>query len=201
MTSNEITEKLIEFRKKQITLSKHWQRTGNKALLQFITEILPVNLSAERCGVFLVDPEDQSVWIVSGTYVEERALLTSLSGSVVGRVIKSGEALEVKDLESQVGYHDVAGVKTGFVTRNILCIPVYSKNRDKVIGAIQILNKRNAEFVEDDYLLINRFAELVRDNLEEIYERQKLVSILSDVEKHISHLEGLAHRTRQQEQQ
>ena len=58
MTSDEITEKLIGFRKKQLALARHWEQIGNKDLLQFIVDILPASLQAERCGVFLVNPDN-----------------------------------------------------------------------------------------------------------------------------------------------
>ena len=196
MNTDEITEKLIEFRKRQTVLSQRWKETGNKELLQFITDILPASLRAERCGVFLVDSDDNKVWIVSGTYLTERALLASLDGSIAGRVIKSGEPAEAKDLDNIVGEHDIAGVKTGFVTRNILCVPVRDSGGDKVIGAIQLLNKQGGVFDQRDYDTLGTLANLVRDNLEELYERQRLVKPLDEVEKHIRRLESLLIKAR-----
>ncbi len=200
MTSDEITEQLIEFRKKQLLLAQSWKKTGNKDLLQFITEILPASLKAERCGVFLVNPEDNNVWIVSGTYLAERALLASLDGSIAGKVIKSGEVTVATDMEEKVGEHNITGVKTGFVTRNILCIPVFNSTRETVIGAIQLLNKQGGEFESRDYEALEELAGLVRDSLEAIYERQKLVSILEEVEHHIKRLEGFMMTEKRKEQ-
>jgi len=192
MTSDEITEKLIEFRKKQLLITKRWNETGNRELIQFITEFLPASLNAERCGVFLLNPDNQKIWIVSGTYLTERMLLASLDGSIVGQVIQTGKAIERKDLENQVGAHNIAGVKTGFESRNILCVPVENSAGDKVIGAIQLLNKRGGAFEQKDYQTLETLASLLRENLEEIYERQKLVTMLEEVEKHIQRLEVLA---------
>ncbi len=199
MSSDKITEKLIELRKKQLALTRHWDQIGDKDLLQFIVDILPASLQAERCGVFLVNPESNKLWMVSGTHLEERALFASVDGSIVGRVIKSGEPVEVKDLEDKVGEHNIAGVKTGFLSSNILCVPVFNQGRKKVIGAIQLLNKHRAAFTEKDYTTLNTLAVLVRENLEEIYERQKLVTVLSEVESRIRHLEKLMVEARRKE--
>ncbi len=199
MTADEITEKLIAFRKRQVALTKHWEQVGNKDMLQFISEILPASLQVERCGVFLVNPDNKKVWMVSGTHLEERALFASLDGSIVGRVIKNGESSEVRDLEGQVGEHNVAGMKTGFITSNILCVPVFDQERKKVIGAIQLLNKYKGAYTEKDYTTLNRLADLIRENLEEIYERQKLVTVLADVESHIRRLETLMIKARLQD--
>jgi transcriptional regulator with GAF, ATPase, and Fis domain len=187
--STEIKEKLADLKKKQATILATWQKVGNKALLQFITEVLPGGLNAERCGIFIVDPESNKVWIVGGTYIDERTVLASLDSSIVGKVIKSGEPIEEAGLENKVGDHDIAGVKTGFITRNVLCVPVKNKSGDTVIGAIQLLNKCGGAFVEADRQRLEQLAGLLQPNLEQVYQHQQMIKMAEDMGRVIHSLE------------
>lgn len=196
MDTAKLVKKLDEYRKKQISLAASWRKIGKKDLLKYITEILPGSLDAERCGIFIVDLDDKNIWIVSGTHIEERALWASVENSIAGRVISTGESVELYNLEDQGGDHIVSGVKTGFVIRNLLCVPVKSKSKDKVIAAIQLLNKcggnfSGGNFTNKDRRMLAQLADLVQENLEQIYGHQKLAKILEDLEKHIEYLEGL----------
>lgn len=190
MDITQVTSKLTELKNKQASILAAWRKTGNKELLQFITEFLPASLNAERCGIFVLDPTHSNAWVLIGTYVEERAFTASLESSIVGRTISSGQPILVNDLEDQVGDHYVAGMKTGFITRNALCVPVKDKDGQKTIGAIQLLNKRGA-FNDKDSNALNRLAVLVQGNIEQIYQRQELIGLSEEMARHIRHLEGL----------
>ncbi len=133
---------------------------------------------------------------MSGTNVEERAVWASVENSIAGQVINTGESAEIYNLEKQEGDHIITGMQTGFAIRNLLCVPVKSKVKDKVVAAIQLLNKcgdsfGGRNFTNKDRRLLAQLADLVQENLEQIYEHQKMAKILEDLEKHIEYLEGL----------
>jgi sigma-B regulation protein RsbU (phosphoserine phosphatase) len=46
--------------------------------------------------------------------------------------------------------------KTGFITRNMLCVPLLKA--DKLIGVLQVINKQNNAFTADDLVLMETFA-------------------------------------------
>lgn len=185
----EIAQKLGELRQKQAFILKSWQKAGNKDLLQFFVEIIPKALNAERCGIFILDPVRKDIWIQSGTGLAERDITVPIDTSIVGRVIKTGEAIVEEDLEKTVGSHDVIGVKTGFLARNALCVPVQGAQEGKVIGAIQILNKRGGKYTDEDRATLQRLASLVRLNLEDIFMRQEMLSISELMTREIKLLE------------
>ena len=196
MDTAKLVEKLDDYRKKQVSLATSWKKIGKKDLLKFITEILPGSLNAERCSIFIVDLDGKNVWILSGTNVEERAVWASVENSIAGRVINTGESAEIYNLEKQEGDHIITGMQTVFAIRNLLCVPVKSKGKDKVVAAIQLLNKcgdsfGGRNFTNKDRRLLAQLADLVQENLEQIYEHQKMAKILEDLEKHIEYLEGL----------
>jgi GAF domain-containing protein len=55
--------------------------------------------------------------------------------------------------------------KSGFVTRNILAIPILN-SKQEVIGVIQMLNKHTGDFTYDDEGVMNFFANYVSGTLE-----------------------------------
>ena len=55
--------------------------------------------------------------------------------------------------------------KSGFVTRNILAIPIFN-SRQEVIGIIQLLNKYNGDFDDKDEGIMSFFANYISGTLE-----------------------------------
>lgn len=146
-----IKAKLVELRIKQVRIDKALQKHGNAELLHFFSEILPKAMDAERVGFFIVSPDDDNIWLQSGTYLDERQITVPAADSIVGRVISSGEWVIETGLQDMVGAHDHIGIQTGFSVRNLLCVPVKGVTRGKVTGAIQVLNKnRRQEFTDED---------------------------------------------------
>jgi GAF domain-containing protein len=190
METEQITKKLHALKKKQAQILETWKRASQKDVVQFITEFIPDALKAERCSVFVVDPERSDVWIQSGTELEEKEVTIPLeSESIVGDAIRSGVYQQVDDLEEKLGAHVTAAVKTGFIARNALCVPVHNSKNDKVIGAIQLLNKAGGLFTRSDRKTLERLAEILQVNIEQMYQRQELLNISNEMEETIKKLE------------
>jgi GAF domain-containing protein len=183
-------QKLDQLRKKQQLMEKAWRETGNRELLQFFVDIMPRTLSAERCSIFILDPVNEKVWLQSGTGLTEKQLQVPTANSMVGQVIESGKYVMEHDLEDQAGAHDVVAVKTGFVTRSALCVPVKGVISKKVVGAIQVLNKTRGDFSDEDRRILERLAFHLQMNIENIYLRQELSTMASEMDKKIKNLES-----------
>lgn len=187
-----LEKKLERIRAKQEKLNKAWEKTGNKELLQFFIDIMPKVLDVERCSIFILDPEEDQVWLQCGTGLGEKQVTVSTVGSVVGKVISSGKPWMDMDLESSVGEHDVVSMKTGFIARNTLCVPVFGVSTDAVTGAIQVLNKRGqGEYTDQDKALLDRLAYQLQMNIESIFLRQEMAKISEEMKKKIEQLEHM----------
>ena len=104
--------------------------------------------------------------------------------------MSSGKYVIEDDLEDQVGAHDIVAVKTGFVTRNALCVPVNGVTTKKVVGAIQVLNKSHGNFNEADRDILERLAFQLEMNIENIFLRQELAKISVEMGQKIKKLES-----------
>jgi GAF domain-containing protein len=183
-------QKLEQLRKKQQLMEKAWREAGNRQLLQFFVDIMPKALECERCSIFILDPVDEKAWLQCGTGLSEKQLQVPTKNSIVGRVMSSGEYLIEDDLEDQVGAHDIVAVKTGFVTRNALCVPVHGVTTKKVVGAIQMLNKSRGNFDDADRDILERLAFQLEMNIENIFLRQELAKISVEMGMKIRKLES-----------
>ncbi|WP_455198673.1 GAF domain-containing protein [Kaarinaea lacus] len=185
-----LEKKLEQLRKKQQLMEKAWREAGNRQLLQFFVDIMPKTLGAERCSIFILDPVDEKAWLACGTGLTEKQLQVPTSNSIVGQVLETGKYVQEDDLEDQVGAHDVVAAKTGYVTRNALCVPVKGVTSKKVVGAIQVLNKLRGDFTEDDRTILERLAFHLEMNIENIYLRQELAKISVEMDQKIKKLEA-----------
>ena len=189
MDRNLLEKKLDQLRAKQQLMEKAWREAGNRQLMQFFVDIMPKALDAERCSIFILDPVDEKAWLQSGTGLSEKQLQVPTKNSIVGRVISSGQYVMEDELEDQVGAHDVVAVKTGFVTRNALCVPVHGVTTKKIVGAIQMLNKRHGMFDDEDRAILERLAFHLEMNIENIFLRQELAKISMEMGQKIKTLE------------
>ena len=185
-----LEKKLEQLRRKQQLMEKAWREAGNRKLLQFFVDIMPRTLGAERCSIFILDPVDEKAWLQCGTGLTEKQLQVPTQNSIVGHVLETGKYVQEDDLEDQVGARDVVAAKTGFITRNALCVPVNGVTSKKVVGAIQVLNRLRGDFNDEDREILERLAFHLEMNIENIYLRQELAKISVEMDQKIKKLEA-----------
>ena len=192
MDKGDLEKKLESIRAKQEKLDSAWKKTGNKELLQFFIDIMPKVLDVERCSIFILDPEEDQVWLQCGTGLSEKQVKVPTQGSIVGKVISSGNTVVDMELEGSVGEHDLVSIKTGFTARDTLCVPVFSVSSDQVTGAIQVLNKRNKQqYSDEDHTNLSRLAYQLQMNIESIFLRQEMAKISDIMKRKIEKLEKM----------
>lgn len=190
MDRTALEQRLTELKSKQSMIDKAWKKTGNRELLQFFVEIIPKTINAERVSIFIHDPVDSHIWVHCGTNVEERQINVPESGSVVGRTIAGGKPIFENNMQQQMGAHDNVAIKTGYVTYNTLCVPVRGVTTDKITGAIQAVNKIGMnEFTEGDLVILEKLAFHIQMHIENIYLRQEMAKISSQMSEAITQLE------------
>ncbi|MBF0177123.1 MAG: sigma-54-dependent Fis family transcriptional regulator [Magnetococcales bacterium] len=150
-------------------VQRSWTLDDQESLLQFYVDILPVLIGAERCSIFFVDLSRRNVWLKSGTGLRFRQIEAPLEGSVVGRAVSSGRCVIDNNLERQAGFHTRTDAETGFVTRNLICVPVQSRVGPEVTAVVELLNKTTPEgFTDSDQqriLAMVRHLSVVIDNI------------------------------------
>ncbi|MBF0371424.1 MAG: GAF domain-containing protein [Magnetococcales bacterium] len=174
--SGEFDQRLDQFKLRQRILSRSWSTRGNKELLDLFVEMVPKALNVERCSIFINDSVDDTVWLQSGTGLNAGDIEVNKKQSIVGQVIESSEYLLLENMDQIPGIHKEVDAKTGFVTRNELCVPIKSFSATQAAGAILVLNKKEgAAFEEGDRIFLEKVARHLETAIESIYLRQEMI--------------------------
>ena len=117
-------------------------------------------LEVEACSILLWNRQRQRLVFVTSTHADKQELTeieAPLEGSIAGWVIRNEQAVIINDVHSDPRYFAGIEERTGFVIRTMVCVPM--KVRGKVVGVLQMLNKRGgAEFREVDLELAQAVA-------------------------------------------
>jgi adenylate cyclase len=142
-----------------------------------LMEVVTEALNADRSSLFLHDPETGELFsrVVQGDAIGEIRFPSHLG--VAGSVFTSGTAEIIADAYADPRFNQEVDRRTGYSTRNILCVPIRNKNRE-VIGITQALNKNVGDFdLEDQRMLealsLQASAALENARLFERVERQQ----------------------------
>ena len=166
---------------------------GDDPLLDFYVKVTAKVLECERCSIFIRDRGTGQVFLKSGTGLKERDIVVDVDTSVVGRVIESGEPIVMEGMQQREGAHKAVDARTGFTTRNILCIPVHSLNHRRVVGAVQVLNKVDGTpFSEDDQAVLTELARFLELSLESGVANQQAARAMRDLINWLAIAVGLA---------
>jgi signal transduction histidine kinase len=128
-------------------------------LLQIITQSATDILNAEA-GSLLLTTDDGTGDLefkvdIGSPGVDLVGTRVRVGKGLVGEVASSGKPLIVNDVVRDANWakdFDTAR----FVTRNVLATPLITQNR--VIGVLEIVNRRNGVFTQDDIELVTTFA-------------------------------------------
>lgn len=175
--SKDIDDKLDWLRLQQRALGRAWSTRGNNALLKLYVEMLAKMLDVERCSIFINDMEKGTVWLKCGIDVGEREIEVDRNNSVVGDVINTGEYMVVENMQLREGAHWEVEAHSGFITRNMLSVPIPSLTGQHTAGAVEFLNKCNgSHFTEQDRIFAERVAVHLQMPIEGFFLRQRMES-------------------------
>jgi phosphoserine phosphatase RsbU/P len=138
------------------------ERDADK-LLALISKLARDLVNADRCSIWLVDTETNELWtkVAHG----EGEIRIPEGAGIVGACISDGKPILVNDTTSDKRFLGRVDKKTGYVTSQLLVVPLRSSN-DEVMGAFQALNKEGG-FVDGDIDLLNLAASYSANSIEE----------------------------------
>ena len=110
--------------------------------LEAITLKIGQILQADRTTIFLVDNEKAQLWTKISQGQNEKPLEIRLPTNVgiVGHVATTRECLNIADAYNNPLFNPELDKQTGYCTRNILCMPVFS-SKENVVAVVQLTNK------------------------------------------------------------
>ncbi len=110
--------------------------------LEAFTFKIGQTLDADRTSLFLVDRENQQLWMKIGQQAggELVDIRIPINTGIAGRVAMTGETLNVPDAYQEPAFNPEVDKQTGYRTRSILCAPIKDR-MGQVFAVAQLLNK------------------------------------------------------------
>jgi PAS domain S-box-containing protein len=127
-----------------------------KEVLALLLDRARQGLDAEACSVALLDDDSDLVF----HHAEGKAaravigLRLKQGQGIAGHVAQSGQSVLVSDAYADPYFY--GEVEPSFTTRDMVCVPLIV--RDKIIGVIELINKRQGTFGEDDVRVLESVA-------------------------------------------
>ena len=120
----------------------------NRTLRLAVTRIARF-MKAEAVSLFLIDPKTGLlVCRHCAGPVDITGLKLTVGQGVVGRAVSDDATQIVRDAQNDARVHQSVDAETGFITRSILCTPL--RTAQGVIGALEIINRRDGELFDED---------------------------------------------------
>ncbi|HLE10131.1 MAG: hypothetical protein A2504_08235 [Bdellovibrionales bacterium RIFOXYD12_FULL_39_22] len=101
-------------------------------------------LNAQRASIFLINPDTNELEAVSAMGVDIADFKFDYRLGIAGSVFTTGVALNVDTNTDKTRFNGDFDKQNNFKTNSIICYPI-SNREDKVVGVIQVLNKKNED--------------------------------------------------------
>jgi len=127
-------------------------------LLELLCREATVVLGAERSTIFLLDPQRKELWSRIALGLDKKAEIRFAAGrGIAGHVTKTGQVVNVADAYADPRFNREVDEKTGYKTRNMLAVPLRTRD-GKILGSFQTINKKAGPFTPEDEELLQFLA-------------------------------------------
>jgi len=138
--------------------------------LQLISDEAKKLLNADRCSIFIVDAKDEMLWTKLSDGIGR--IVIALDAGIVGDTYQKQKPQVVNSPYDDSRFLPHIDKKSGYVTKNIITVPVFDSKRD-VMGVIQLLNKSRGDYNSKDLEILTFFANYISGSLELILMNDK----------------------------
>lgn len=135
-------------------------------LLGRIVDLVVDLTDADRGSLFLVDRAGRELVSAAAHLPELDEIRVPLSEGVAGHVARTGETVRIDRADDDDRFFGEVDEETGYQTRSMLAVPL-SDARDRRMGVLQLLNKKQGSFTESDGRRIEEFGRQIAELLEQ----------------------------------
>jgi Nif-specific regulatory protein len=146
----------------------------SKPLLELIAAESARLLDADRASIFIWDREHHEVVACPALGFEGNVLRIPDNSGIVGECLHTGRAIRVDQAYRDPRFNREVDVKSGYTTRNLMCVPLLDEKRQR-IGAFEAINKLHGAFTEEDEESLSELGVQAAVALAGTRERERLV--------------------------
>jgi signal transduction histidine kinase len=157
-------------------------------LLQFIIGTAADLVGSEAASVMLIDENTHELVFAAATGSDPRELAripVPLEGSIAGTIVREDRPLIINDVTADPRHFRQVSEKTGFQVRSLIGVPM--RIRDRVLGVLEAVNKRQGAFNEADLQTLSIIASLAAVAI----ENARLLRALQDAYDELGKLDKL----------
>lgn len=163
-------------------------------MLAALVDMTTDAMGADRGTIFLNDSESGELYsrVAHGNLQHEIRFLNN--SGVAGHVYTTGKGTIVHDAYANEHFNRSIDEQTGYITKNILCVPIKTV-RGEIIGVAQALNKKKDQFTENDLSLLEAMTtqaavalqstQLVEQMKKSSLQQMEFFDVISDVTSEI----------------
>jgi signal transduction histidine kinase len=110
---------------------------------------------AEAGSILLYDGTARLLYFQVATNIDQptmRGLIVPLKGSIAGWIVTNRKSVLTNNVHNDPRFFGEIEETTGFPTQSMLGVPLITK--EKVVGVLEVLNKKNGEFTSADESLL-----------------------------------------------
>ncbi|MBE9128515.1 MULTISPECIES: adenylate/guanylate cyclase domain-containing protein [unclassified Coleofasciculus] len=129
-----------------------------EATLRLVMEQARELMQADRSTLFMLSKDTGELWSKVATADGKTFMEIRIPANrgIAGYVASTGQLLNIPDAYKDPRFDPSTDQKTGYVTRNILCMPVFNSAGD-LIGVTQLINKHQGSFTSSDEEFMRAF--------------------------------------------
>ena len=138
MDSEKILENIYDISCKLYSEMCSNKEKDHGTLFEYMTELGRTMADADRASFWKWDKMKHELWTTSATGVDK--IVIPDNTGLVGKALKEGRVVVTNDPYNDPDFNKAVDLKTGYVTKSVLVMPVADVN-GAFIGAFQIINK------------------------------------------------------------
>ena len=129
-----------------------------EATLRLVMDQARDLMQADRSTLFMLSKETGELWSKVATADGQTLMEIRIPSNrgIAGYVASTGQPLNIPDAYKDPRFDPSTDKRTGYVTHNILCMPVFNTSKD-LIGVTQLINKHQGSFTTSDEEFMRAF--------------------------------------------
>ncbi|WP_417851134.1 sigma 54-interacting transcriptional regulator [Thalassoglobus sp.] len=156
-----------------------------QTLLERIAEEACRLLKTDRASIFIWDKEQKLLIACPALGVEGGKLFLPDNKGIVGDTIHGAKPIVVDDAYTDTRFDQTVDKKSGYTTRNLLCVPLFDADGE-CIGAFELINKLDGDFNDDDLNSLQDFGVQTSIAIKNTLELENLVRSNQNLSERVS---------------
>ena len=157
------------------------------ALFPLIIQHTNSIMDSQASSIFLYDQKSNELWSLVSTNLKKNEIRIPATYGIAGWVFQNRSPTVVSDTSTDPRFDVEVDRKTGFQTRNILCVPLINRQKE-CVGTLQALNKNKGDFTRDDVEMLTSLSDYATIALENSKLYEELKAMNKAKERAINHL-------------